>query len=599
VSRPIPDDGLPLGTRLQRGSGATVTLAALLATGGEGYVYTVAEDRDIVVKQLKPEKLTDLAKELRVKAMVANRPGNWREGKSGHVVLAWPVDTVALQSRFVGFVMPRLDLSAVAEIHNIQNPSDRRDPTVGAPPWIQLFTWRYHVRTAANLALATQTLHDDNYVIGDFNERNILVTDEARVTLVDCDSMQVPNGNGLPFLCAVGRPEFTAPELWGADRARPRETSSDLFPLAVHIFQLLLNNNYPFDGVWHGPGEKPLRAALAKQGLYMHRGDSALQPSPYDTDVNVLPKDIQQLFRTAFVSGAQDPGLRPSGERWNRALTALSSTLVDCTKNPLHVYSADLGSCPWCAAVSVVRMQSPLPPVRPVRTVPRPGVMMPGQAAAPPIVVVPQRMPTPPAPVARLPAPRRAPAPAPRAGQQQGSSGMRRVIVWAVALGLVVTAAVVFNAMSSNSGTAALPPTTVGSSTTSTDSSSTTRTTSSSTTTSKSSSKAKKKSTTRKKATKKRPSTRSSESSSPSRSSGSSTAAPKPSTTTTVKTATKTTTPGPPAPSKSTSGGLGGSGGSTGGGSSGGGLSGSGGSGGGGGGLSGSGGASGGGLSGG
>ena len=70
---------------------------------------------------------------------------------------------------------------------------------------------------AANLCLAVDTVHRVDAVIGDFQERNILVNDTTRVTLVDCDSMQFTGADGHQFLCGVGRPEFTAPELAGVD----------------------------------------------------------------------------------------------------------------------------------------------------------------------------------------------------------------------------------------------------------------------------------------------------------------------------------------------------------------------------------------------
>src|SRR5581483_11376743 len=138
------------------------------------------------------------------------------------------------------------------EFHQIANPSDRHRPTQDAS-WTQGFDWHYLVATGANLALAVEILHDADVVVGDFNERNILVSGEARVTLIDCDSMQITDpATEEKFLCPVGRPEFTAPELINADwRKTVRAPSSDLFALAIHLHQLLLEGSHPYDGVWH------------------------------------------------------------------------------------------------------------------------------------------------------------------------------------------------------------------------------------------------------------------------------------------------------------------------------------------------------------
>ena len=258
---------LPPGYQLSRAAAGSVRIGRLLAQGGLGFVYEVAEDPTLVLKQIRSQALArSPGFPERVRAMIANRPAVWRE-RTGHVVLAWPSDIALDGSRFVGFLMPRIDLDAAVELHNVANPSDRHDSSLHAPNWLRGFTWRYHLRVASNLALVTANLHDLGYVIGDFNERDVLVTSEARVTLVGCDSMQVPNGDDAPFLCTIGVPELTAPELWLADLAStPRRPSSDAFPLAVLLHKLLLQNAGPFEGVWRGSGDKPGRTESLPEG---------------------------------------------------------------------------------------------------------------------------------------------------------------------------------------------------------------------------------------------------------------------------------------------------------------------------------------------
>ena len=189
-----------------------------LSQGGQGTIHVVLDASERVLKRFHDAELARAADlEERLRAMVAHRPAGWQE-TSGHAMLAWPSDVVFDGNRFVGHVMPRLRLAEVVELHVLANPSDRRHPHAATPGWVRGFTWRHLVRTGANLALATDVLHRSDYVVGDFNERNILVRSDTRVTLVDCDSMQVPNPrSGPPFLCGVGRAEFTAPELLDVD----------------------------------------------------------------------------------------------------------------------------------------------------------------------------------------------------------------------------------------------------------------------------------------------------------------------------------------------------------------------------------------------
>jgi DNA-binding helix-hairpin-helix protein with protein kinase domain len=195
--------------------------------------------------------------------------------------LAWPSEVVLADGRFAGLLMPAVDTRQTVELHRITNPTDRRTAT-GAAAWTKEFDWRYLVRTAANLAHATHVLHAAGVVIGDFNESNIRTWREARVTLLDCDSMQIRDpASGEWFFCRVGRPEFTPPELVRADWASTvRHPSSDLFALAIHLYQLLLEGEHPFRGVWRGDGEKPAVSVLAGRGIWAHQNGGPLVPRP-------------------------------------------------------------------------------------------------------------------------------------------------------------------------------------------------------------------------------------------------------------------------------------------------------------------------------
>ncbi|MDQ3575444.1 MAG: hypothetical protein M3404_11085, partial [Actinomycetota bacterium] len=418
-----------------------------IAVGGEGTIYQLAEPADQVLKHYLPQVLGEKGATLaaKVQAMVDNPPEDPTRS-AGHVSLAWP-EAVVLDGAgaFAGYLMPWIDTTSSVELHMVSNPSDRKR-SAKAPPWAAGFTWEYLLRAAANLASATQALHDAGYVIGDFNERNVLVRMNALVSLVDCDSMQVPGPGGTLFLCQVGRPEFTAPELVHANfRKDVRHPESDRFALAVHLYQLLMEGRHPFAGVWHGQGEKPKQHELAERGQFVQKGDRLLTPQTGTPHFGIFSDDVRKLFLRAFVEGATDPAARPNGREWHRSLQALASTLVTCTADPLHRYAGHLGRrCPWCelattssVATSRAGTQVPLPP-----------------AQAPPPPPPPQR----PAPVWRLPPPAPAPQrsmpppaswpPAPPGGWQQhqtatsqgGASGWSTSQGWRFWIGVVLAA---------------------------------------------------------------------------------------------------------------------------------------------------------------
>lgn len=332
--------------RVQLSTGDLITLSPILARAGEGTVYGVAGRPDLAAKVFHPN-LKDLRAKLdKVGAMIESPPSGAVQ-PNGFVVLTWPSGLIFDEGRPVGFVMPRIDTATAVEIHTMSNPSNRQDPLPMAPQWTRHATWGHLVNTAANLCLAVQVVHRVSAVIGDFQERNILVSDTTQVTLVDCDSMQFIDGAGHQYLCGVGRPEFTAPELAGIDlRSQPRATPSDLFALAVHIHQLLMAGNHPFmRGSWTGGGDQPDALMLARKGSWAGGPDSPLHTHPLAPPVTFLPIEIQRLFLRAFTDGIDDPVARPTAGEWRDSLLRIELTV--CPRQTHQIPVTTL-ACPWC-----------------------------------------------------------------------------------------------------------------------------------------------------------------------------------------------------------------------------------------------------------
>ncbi len=145
-------------------------------------------------------------------------------------------------------------------------------------------------------------------------------------------------------------PEFTPPELAHANLAATvRHSSSDLFALAIHIYQLLMQGEHPFRGVWNGPGEIPDIGIRTARGIWAHRTGGILTPRPSAIPINHLPDSLVTLFRRTFEDGAKDPNRRPEPAEWHRELTYLSQHLKTCKADPTHIYHDKLKVCPWCA----------------------------------------------------------------------------------------------------------------------------------------------------------------------------------------------------------------------------------------------------------
>lgn len=379
------------------GRGRPIRIEKQLAKpGGQGSVFLVSSPKRAAFKRLHDRKLAeDPGLEARIRSMVAHRPAGWIEPRSGHVMLTWPTELVFDGRRFVGFLMPLIDVNRTVELHQISNPTDRLDQTI-VDSWTHGFTWEYLVGTAKNLALATREIHNSGgVVIGDFNERNVLVWHDSRVTLLDCDSMQLREpGGGRVHFCDVGRLDYTAPELIGSDwKSTVRLASSDLFTLAVHIHQLLLEGSHPFDGLWRGSGDKPKRHLLAKLGMWQYGGSRELGPRPASIPLEVLPRELRELMRLALVAGTRNPGLRPSASVWYVELAKLQNSLVRCSRNAVHRFRRGLTKCPWCMREERSATQQVMPVPSSRQVAPTAPLQSPARVTKPPVKPqpVPQR----------------------------------------------------------------------------------------------------------------------------------------------------------------------------------------------------------------
>ena len=259
-------------------------------------------------------------------------------------ISAWPTATLHLrpQGPMCGFLMPKV--SYYEPIHKLYGPSHRK----------QLFPkadWEFLISVARNVAAAFGTIHSHGHVIGDVNERNLVVATNAVVRLIDCDSFQVTS-HGRTHVCEVGTPHFTPPELQNIKsfRGSLRTTNHDNFGLATLCFHILFMGRHPFSGVYAGREDMPIEKAIA--GSRFAFGKTAtvkgMAPPPNCVTMEIIPSPISNLFERAFC----EPSLsvRPLPSEWIGALDYLRHNLCTCSQNSVHKFFGGLAECPWCKA---------------------------------------------------------------------------------------------------------------------------------------------------------------------------------------------------------------------------------------------------------
>lgn len=324
-----------VASNLYDNSGSLVALGRKLGTGGEGSVFEVPAVPSLVAKVY--HKAQDSRKAEKLRAMVRLAVPDLLK------VAAWP--TATLHDRpagpVVGLVMPKI--AGFKEVHTLYSPAHRKKDFPQAD-------WAFLIHTAVNCAVAFEAIHRCGHVIGDVNQSNVLVSAQATVGLIDCDSYQV-NANGQLFPCDVGVPLYTAPELQGHNlRGLVRSHNHDRFGLAVLVFHLLFMGRHPFSGRYLGRGDMPLERAIGEYRFAFGRaaGGSDMAPPVHSLPLSAVTPDLARLFERAFSKVSLQPNARPTAAEWIAALNAFKKQLKACSFDPGHKFAAHASVCPWC-----------------------------------------------------------------------------------------------------------------------------------------------------------------------------------------------------------------------------------------------------------
>jgi DNA-binding helix-hairpin-helix protein with protein kinase domain len=328
-------------TQLRDHTGNEVRLPGKpFATGGEGAVFDVVGRPDLVAKLYSKPQSKERCEKLRAMANLCS-PELLK-------IAAWPTATLSNGNSAVveGILMPRI--ADHKEIHHLYSVAQRKKDFPEAD-------WGFLLHTARNCAIAFESVHVHGHIVGDVNQKNVMVSKKGIVALVDCDSFQVKEGNRI-FRCGVGVPEYTPPELHGRKFTDlDRDANHDLFGLAVMVFHLLMMGRHPFAGVPQISIDIPIEKAI-QDGLYAYaRNSSKLKPPPHVPPLAMLDIATRDLFERAFGSRQ-----RPTATEWRGVLDATMKGLQRCKNDPKHSYPA-AGSCPWCQLIAVSRLMFFIP----------------------------------------------------------------------------------------------------------------------------------------------------------------------------------------------------------------------------------------------
>jgi len=315
--------------------GQEIVLGRRLGAGGEGAVYDVSNYKDIVVKLYHKTPPKEQIEKLR--AMI--QTGSERILK----LSTWPVSLMFDgHGQPIGFLMPKLKPN-YKEVIQLYSPANRKKSFPDAD-------YSFIVHTAMNIAAAFDAIHEAGHVVGDVNQKNILVSDQALALLIDCDSFQIKDSGGHIYPCTVGVAEFTPPELQHKElRDELRTFDHDDFGLAVIVFELLFLGRHPFAGKYLGAGDPPSLEEAISGHMFPYTSSPKLSmqyvPPPFSVPIGIFPDQIMDLFNKAFDSS---DGQRPDAEEWRIALKQFKDTLTVCSRDEQHKFPRSSARCTWC-----------------------------------------------------------------------------------------------------------------------------------------------------------------------------------------------------------------------------------------------------------
>lgn len=317
--------------------GKPFDLGRKIGKGGEGEIYLLQNAPSLALKVYTTQDR--MAREQKISAMV-----NLNLAKKSSLV-AFPISIARTKDgMFVGFVM-RL-VADHTPLHELYSPGARKKHFPHAD-------YRFLVRTATNVARAVASVHQAGCVIGDINHSSMLISSKAVVALIDADSFQIATSSEQ-FLCKVGVPEYTPPELQGKNFGSTIRTQNhDAFGLAIVIFQILFMGRHPFVGTVRSGDIPPLHENIKNyKYVYTDTRNVGMDQPPGTPDINDFSPKLASTFEAAFSKAGADK--RPTAQDWVNILERLESTLVKCDDNSLHFIPKDASECAWCEMEKVL-----------------------------------------------------------------------------------------------------------------------------------------------------------------------------------------------------------------------------------------------------
>ena len=297
------------------------------SSGGEGIVYTLPSNENLLVKVYKNETLKD-AKKLqdigkRIMDMV-----NLKQ-LSAMDFLAWPIMPVYNSNKeIIGFVMRKCSGNSVLAFRGLEN-IQKYFPTADRA---------FLVNVALDYVKKVNILAASNVLINDFNPNNFLVDQSGNVSFIDCDSFQIPSKGNTVNITRTFFPFHSAPELLKNKNllTAPRNIHLVEFGTAIILFNILMCGQHPYN--YYDP-QNQSACGSPDENLINGRcplgiGSGCRFPQgPWYNLWSHLTYGVKNAFIQTFRDGHSDPAKRTNLSQWEQNLNEL---LYVMQKDPIR-----------------------------------------------------------------------------------------------------------------------------------------------------------------------------------------------------------------------------------------------------------------------
>jgi len=309
--------------KLQTSDGIHITIEPQpFAKGGEGTVHKIVAPASHVnfCAKLYLPKVIDQQKQEKIEYMVANPPP---ETVTENQIICWPQAALFGANKFVGFIMPLAFDNSIL-LYELCRPKLHKKHHM---KWWKfdrntLQGFQSRLKLCTNLAIAIHRIHSlQNYVLVDFKPQNVLVTNDGKISMLDCDSVQISKNETVIFAALVATPEYVPPESEQLNPSKDKiHPSWDRFAMAIVFYELMFGL-HPYAATFGGefidintlPGR-------IREGLFAHGKNKQhliSLPPPHKT-FDYIPQNLKVLFWGAFDAGNVNIKLRPSAEEWGQ-----------------------------------------------------------------------------------------------------------------------------------------------------------------------------------------------------------------------------------------------------------------------------------------